>query len=84
MSDFGEPVDFVSDIAKLPDRPTLMHFSPARRSPFGRYLGSPMECQWPHVPFPVFKRLGLSKEAFEALLLAEIDELLAPQLDACP
>jgi len=82
LSDFYEQVDLENE-AKFPDRPTLLNFSPAKSSPFGRYLGLPTERQRPHVPFPVHKRLGLSEEAFEALLVAEIDEVLAAPTDDC-
>jgi hypothetical protein len=76
MSEFFEQVDLENE-DKLPDRTTLINFSPAKSSPFGRYLGLPTERQRPHVPFPVHKRFGLSEEAFEALLISEIDEVLA-------
>ena len=60
----------------LPDRPSLCHFAPAIASPFSRYLGLPVVQPRPPPFRPVHERLGLSEEAFEALLKEEIDEVL--------
>lgn len=60
----------------LPDRPTFFNFSAAKCSPSRRFVGRTEEIPEPHNPYPVYKRLGLSEEAFEALLTAEIDEVL--------
>lgn len=60
----------------FPDRPTLLNFSLARSSPFRRYI-DPQTCDtWSPNPFPVFKRLGLSEDAFDARLTSEIDSML--------
>ena len=60
----------------LPDRPTFINFSPAKGSPFKRYLGSQSEVVRPLNPFPIHRRLGLTEEAFEAALTSEIDDVL--------
>lgn len=60
----------------LPDRPTISHFSPAYISPFARYLGIPPAPDRPPPFRPVHTRLGISKSEFDALLTAEIDEVL--------
>ena len=68
----------------LPDRPTLCNFASARSSPFRRYLGLPDVISEPSVPsnhIPVHKRLGISKETFDALLTAEIDEVLVGETE---
>ena len=62
----------------LPDRPTFFHFSPALRSPFAHYLGSAPEAPRPFAARPAHSRLGLTEDAFGALLSAEIDEALLP------
>lgn len=67
------------DIVILPDRPSIAHFSPALRSPFSRYLDSSPPPPGRPPPFrSVPERLGISDAAFEALLAAEIDEVLLP------
>jgi hypothetical protein len=60
----------------LPDRPTLCHFSSAWRSPFARYLGLPEVATRPPPFRSVPERLGLTEEAFEANVRAEIDDVL--------
>jgi hypothetical protein len=62
-------------ITVLPDRPTFFHFSPVKRSPFAHYLKTPIEAR-PSPVFPTHRRLGLTEEAFEVRLKAEIDEFL--------
>ena len=61
----------------LPDRPTFFNFTPARNPSFRRYMRLPEEPPPPPNPFPAHKRLGLSEEAFDALIAAEVDEFLA-------
>lgn len=63
------------------DRPTFIHFTPAKRSPFGRYLGLPVEESRPPLFQPVHARFGLTEEAFEAELKLEIDEVLLTAAD---
>ena len=62
----------------LPSRPTICHFAPTWSSPFDRYrkIKKTPEVVRPPPFRPVHDRLGLSKEAFDALLTAEIDEVL--------
>ena len=61
---------------KLPDRPTISHFCPARTSPFAHYLGTPPAESGPPPFRPVHTRLGISESEYEALLTSEIDEVL--------
>ena len=60
----------------LPDRPSFIHFAPAYGSLFDRYRGIPVAAPRPPPFRSVHARLGLSEEAFDALLKAEIDDIL--------
>ena len=66
----------------LPDRPTFFHFAPARRSPFEHYRGAAPEAPRPFAGRPAHTRLGLTEEAFGALLSAEMDEVFLPSVEA--
>lgn len=60
-----------------------MHFSPARGSPFPRYLGNSSTTAPPPHFRSIPERLGLSDAEFNDLLTAEIDEVLLEAAEEC-
>ena len=62
----------------LPDRPTLLNFSPTWRSPFQRFLRSPAADPQPSNLRPIHERLGISEETFNSRITEEIESILLP------
>lgn len=69
-----EPIEEYNTQVILPDRPTLLHFSPARFSPFDAYLDILPPAPRPPPFRSIQAQLGLAE--FEARLTSEIDEVL--------
>lgn len=73
---FGQDQQREDTQVTLPAKTTFIHFSPARRSPFAHYPGTPLATTRPPPFRSAPERLGLSDSKFDALLTQEIDEVL--------
>lgn len=71
----------VDDQVLLPSRPTLLHFTPARRPLFSKYLGIPPATPRPPPSRSIPERLGLTEAEFDTIIFAEIDEVLLASAD---